>query len=332
MAKLAVIILNWNGLEMLKEYFPSVAEHTVGADVQLIVADNGSDDGSVAWLRERWPEVRLMEFERNYGYAEGYNRAIARTDAEYVLLLNSDVRVGEGWWQPLLEFMETHKDAGALQPKILSAREPEKFEYAGAAGGLLDKLGYPYCRGRVLDDIEADCGQYDDMAAEVAWASGAALLARKSAYEQVGGLDPLFFAHMEEIDLCWRMQAAGFKIYAVPFSKVWHYGGGSLSYGNPRKTYLNFRNNLLLLHKNMPRQAGRNLLFRRRLVDTLAFGLFLVKGQLADARAVIKAHVDFRKMKRQYDDLPEVNIMEQLPGTNCYIFLRHYLHRNKKKK
>ena len=328
--KLAVIILNWNGLNILKEFLPKVAETTRGDAVDLIVADNGSDDGSAQWVAENYPDIKLLRFSENFGFSEGYNRAIRATAYPYTLLLNSDVATPEGWWQPLLDFMEKNPDVGAAQPKIMSYRQPEKFEYAGAAGGLIDRLGYPYCRGRVFDSIETDHGQYDSAPADIAWASGAALMVRSALYIKLGGLDPKFFAHMEEIDLCCRIHGAGYRVCVVPGSKVFHLGGGSLPYGNPRKTYLNFRNNLLLLHKNLPRGRGRFILFTRRLADTLAFGLFLVKGQWDDARAVLKAHRDFRHMRRQYNSLPHRDTMRSLPGADRFIVLSHFLKRKKK--
>ncbi|MDE6298133.1 MAG: glycosyltransferase family 2 protein, partial [Muribaculaceae bacterium] len=236
---LGVIILNWNGLQLLKEFLPTAAKYTRGDDVQLVVADNGSTDGSADWVRSNFPEVRVMEFTENLGFAGGYNKAILESDYDYVVLLNSDVEVTEGWWQPLLKYMESNPEAGALQPKIRSYRNRDYFEYAGAAGGFLDRLGYPYCRGRVLGKIEKDEGQYDGKPAEVTWASGAALMVRVKAYREVGGLDERFFAHMEEIDLCCRMIAAGYKVMALSDSVVFHVGGASLEQGNPKKTYLN---------------------------------------------------------------------------------------------
>ena len=323
--KLSVIILNWNGERLLREFLPSVVRNTSGDEVEVIVADNGSTDDSLRVLREEFPGVRTIVFDNNYGFSGGYNRAIREVDSEFVVLLNSDVSTPEGWWQPLLRFMEDNPDVGACQPKIMSYREPEMFEYAGAAGGLLDSLGYPYCRGRLFDRIEKDCGQYDDGPAEIAWASGAALTVRRDAYLATGGLDELFFAHMEEIDLCCRMHNAGYRVCVVPESKVYHLGGASLAQGNPKKTYLNFRNNLLLLHKNLPRRRGRKVLFRRRLMDTLAFFMFVAKLDFGNARAVLKAHGDFRKMRSHYTSLPERDILSTLPGAERTIVFDRYL-------
>lgn len=320
--KLAVAILNWNGRKVMEQFLPSVVEHTRGEGVEVVVADNGSTDDSVAWLKANYPEVRLLEFKENHGFAGGYNRVVSALDAEYVVLLNSDVEVTSGWWQPLLSLMESAPEAGAVQPKIRSFRNKALFEHAGAAGGLLDRLGYPYCHGRILSKVEADEGQYDSpRPVEVAWASGAALMVRRSAFLEAGGLDEAFFAHMEEIDLCWRLRLRGYKVLALTDSVVYHLGGGALPYGNPQKTYLNFRNNLLMLHKNLPRKQGRRLLFVRRLADTAAFFFFLLKGQLKDARAVVRAHGDFRKMRRQYSDFPDVNLLKTMPGADRSIFL-----------
>lgn len=298
--RLAVIILNWNGVGLLRQFIPSASRFTSGEDVDLIVADNGSTDESVAWLKENHPEVKILELPENYGFAEGYNRAIEATAYPYTLLLNSDVEVTDGWWQPLLKFMEEHPDVGALQPKIKSFAHPDSFEYAGAAGGYLDKLGYPYCRGRLFDIVEKDEGQYDGEPVDVTWASGAALLVRTDLYRKLGGLDARFFAHMEEIDLCCRMIAAGKRVVALMDSEVFHVGGASLNQGNPKKTYLNFRNNLLLLHKNLPAPKRGRILFFRRLMDTLAFGMYVAKFDFANARAILRAHNDFRRMRKEY--------------------------------
>ena len=330
MKKLAVIILNWNGVSLLKEFLPTAARHTSGSDVDLIVADNGSTDDSVGWIRENLPGIEVIGLDKNYGFAEGYNRAISATRYPFTILLNSDVMVGEGWWQPLLRFMEKNPDVGAAQPKIKSFRDPSSFEYAGAAGGYLDRLGYPYCRGRLFDSIEKDNGQYDGPPADVCWASGAALIVNTELYLNLGGLDPKFFAHMEEIDLCCRMHAAGYKVCALTDCEVLHVGGASLSQGNPRKTYLNFRNNLLLLHKNLPRRKGRKVLVLRRLADTLAFFMYLAKLDLPNARAILKAHRDFRKMRREYTDFPDRDTLSSLPGSDRNIIIDHFLLRKKK--
>lgn len=330
MKQLAVIILNWNGRKLMEKYLPSVARHTCGDEVEVIVADNGSSDDSVAWLRENYPSLRVLELGENYGFAEGYNKAVAQTRFPYTLLLNSDVEVEEGWWQPLLAFMQANPRAGAVQPKIMSLTDRRKFEYAGAAGGYLDRLGYPYCRGRLFDSIEEDLGQYDGSAVEVCWASGAALLVRTELYERCGGLDPGFFAHMEEIDLCCRIWNMGYKVYACSDSKIYHLGGGSLHQGDPKKTYLNFRNNLLLLHKNLPEKTGKRRLILRRLADTLAWLMFMVKGDFANAGSVLRAHRDFRRMKKSYRSFPDADVLRTLPGYRRWIVIDRYLLGKKK--
>lgn len=331
MKKLAVIILNWNGLKLLQEFVPGVAATTIGPDVDLIVADNGSSDDSCAWLAANYPQVRLLRLPENYGFAGGYNRALEQTGYPLTVLLNSDVRTTPGWAETLLGYMDAHLDVGACQPKIRSHRQPEKFEYAGAAGGLIDALGYPYCHGRLFDCVEADHGQYDLPAdRDVAWASGAALMVRTELYLRLGGLDEAFFAHMEEIDLCLRIRRAGYRVTAVPAATVYHVGGASLDASDPRKTYLNFRNNLLLLHKNLPPRKARPLLFRRRLLDTLSWAMFLAKGRFGHAAAVLRAHRDFRRMRRAYTDLPATDIFPTLPGTDRHIVRDRFLLRKTK--
>ncbi|MCM1319609.1 MAG: glycosyltransferase family 2 protein [Muribaculaceae bacterium] len=329
MKECAVIILNWNGKELLKQFLPSAAQYTISDRADLIVADNGSTDGSIEWIHANCPQVKTLSFKENYGFAGGYNRAIEQTRYPLTLLLNSDVEVTEGWLTPLLDYMSAHPDCGALQPKIRSFKHKEMFEYAGAAGGYLDKNGYPYCRGRLFDVVEKDEGQYDTPT-EVAWASGAALLVRTPAYLQVGGLDEKFFAHMEEIDLCLRIRAMGLKVMCVPTSVVYHVGGASLAQGNPKKTYLNFRNNLLLLHKNLPRTRRGKRLFIRRLYDSLAWGMFMLKGDIKNANAILKAHSDFRKMRKSYTTEPPCDVLASLPGSNRNVIIDHYLKRKKK--
>lgn len=331
MKKAGVIILNWNGEKLLREFLGTVARTTVSDRADLIVADNGSTDGSVEYVRRQHPDVKLLRFEQNYGFAKGYNKAIELTGYEYTVLLNSDVETSEGWLEPLLAYMESTPGAGAAQPKILSWKERDRFEYAGAAGGYLDVNGYPWCRGRLFESLERDEGQYDSPdPAPVAWASGACLIVRTAAYRSVGGLDENFFAHMEEIDLCCRLHAAGWDVAAITASKVWHVGGASLAQGNPRKVYLNFRNNLLLLHKNLPRRRGRRVLLRRRLYDTLAWAMMMAKADFKGAGAILRAHRDFRRMRRLYTVLPERDTLSTLPGARRNIIIDHYLKRQKK--
>ncbi len=322
----AVIILNWNGDRLLREYLPSVIANTDPAVGRVIVADNGSTDTSVATLKELFPEVELMLFPENYGFAEGYNKALALAAQQgyrYTVLLNSDVKPAPGWLSPLVEWMDTHPDCGACQPKILSYSEPDKFEYAGASGGFIDRNGYPFCRGRIFSDVETDTGQYDDPR-EIFWATGAALMVPTQLYLDAGGLDAGFFAHMEEIDLCWRIHLMGKQIWVVPASAVYHLGGGSLPASNPRKTYLNFRNNLLLLHKNLPEKDLRGTLLRRRLLDTLAWAKFAATLDFANASAVWRAHRDFAQMRKAYTAHPAENLLRR-PMQRRNILTDYYL-------
>lgn len=331
--KVAVIVLNWNGEDLLRRYLPSVVEHTPRHEADVIVADNGSGDGSPEMLQREFPTVRVIRFDENYGFAEGYNRAIAEAGYEYTVLLNSDAEVTRGWLTPLLDCMEADPTIGACQPKIRSVRRPEEFEYAGAAGGFLDRHGYPYCRGRIFDTVETDRGQYDSLEpTDVMWASGAALMVRTAVYQEVGGLDPAFFAHMEEIDLCWRMWLAGYRVVAVTGSVVRHYGGASLSASDPRKTYLNFRNNLLMMHKNLPARVRGRRLFVRRLLDTAALLKFIASGDFGDAKAVWRAHRDFRTMRRSMPTAPEgvPDLLRQAPDTGISILAAYYLRGRKR--
>jgi len=327
MKKVAVIILNWNGAALLRRYLPTVIAGTDDAIADVIVADNGSTDESLTVLQEEFPGVKVLKFDENYGFAQGYNLAIEQTMYSYTVLLNSDIRTPQGWLNPLLDYMEVHPQVGAVMPKLLQDREDgkEMYEYAGAAGGYIDCHGYPYCRGRIFEYVEDDHGQYDGEPRSVFWASGACLMVRSQLYKDTGGLDKDFFAHMEEIDLCWRIRLAGNDLMIVPSSHVYHLGGGSLPQGNPRKTYLNFRNNLLLLHKNLPRDEGKRLLFIRRLMDTLAFGMALAKFHFGDAKAIIRAHRDFRRMRSHYTSQPAVNLLRELPEERVNIVTAHYL-------
>lgn len=246
MCRLSVVILNWNGRKHLERYLPSVVEHTSG-DAEVVIADNGSMDDSLAWLRINYPNVRVIQLDRNYGFAGGYNRALSEIDSEYCLLLNSDVEVTEGWWQPLVEVLDRERDVAVVAPKICADSDHTMFEYAGASGGFIDYLGYPFCRGRILSAVERDEGQYDD-ACDIFWASGAAMCCRRDVFFAMGGFDDDFFAHMEEIDLQWRIQLAGWRIRVEPRSKVYHLGGGTLPQSS-MKIYLNHRNNLAMLYK-----------------------------------------------------------------------------------
>ena len=292
--KIAIVILNWNGRKMLEQYLPSVLKYSLEEAV-VVVADNGSSDDSLAFLAEYSPDVHTIVLEENYGFAEGYNRALQQVEADYFVLLNSDVEVTENWLKPLVEYMDSHTEVAACQPKLLSWTDKNKFEYAGAAGGFIDRYGYPYCRGRIFDKIEADEGQYDSPMF-VHWATGACLMIRSKDYWQAGGLDGRFFAHQEEIDLCWRLRLMGRKIACLPDSVVYHLGGGTLPKGNPRKTFLNFRNNLTMLYKCLPDNELRRVMRLRWWLDYLAAWQTLVLGgNWADFKAIFKARRAFKQ-------------------------------------
>lgn len=320
----AVIILNWNGANLIKDFLHSVLINTNKEIADVIVADNGSTDKSLMILEDEFPEAKVIRFSENHGFAEGYNLAVAECNYKYTVLLNSDVATPAGWLEPLYEYCEAHPEVGACQPKILSHTFRSYFEYAGAAGGFIDKNGYPFCRGRIFNNVEEDNGQYEDII-DIFWASGAAFFVRTDVYMQAGGLDKKFFAHMEEIDLCWRIHLLGYKIKVIPQSVIYHLGGGSLPASNPRKTYLNFRNNLLLLYKNLPKNEGKKLLIKRRLYDTLAFMVFIAKFDFANASAILKAHRDYRKMKQNYTPTAKDNLLKTFPETKRNIIADFYL-------
>lgn len=307
MKKVSVVILNWNGAGMLRKFLPGVVEHSQGEGVEICVADNASTDDSRELLRKEFPGVRLIELAVNYGFAEGYNRAFQQVEAEYVVLLNSDVEVTPGWLLPLCTYMDAHPETAACQPKLRSERNKECFEYAGAAGGYLDIYGYPFCRGRIFDVVEEDKGQYDSVAS-VFWASGAALFIRLKDYREVGGLDGRFFAHMEEIDLCWRLGSRGRGLVCVPQSVVYHVGAATLKKESPRKTFLNFRNNLLMLYKNLPEAELKRVLRIRGLLDIVAMVVFFLKGEKDNAKAVIQARKEFKQLRPSFLASREENL------------------------
>jgi GT2 family glycosyltransferase len=285
--RVAVVILAWNGKNFLEKFLPSVVASTY-ANLEICVADNHSTDGSADYIRQHWPKLKLICPERNEGFAAGYNHALAQVKADYFVLLNQDVEVVPGWIEPIIALMEKDSLIAAAQPKLLDFRQKEKFEYAGGAGGFIDRWGYPFCRGRLFDTTEKDTGQYNDTR-EIFWATGAALFIRAGLFKSFGGFDGDFFAHMEEIDLCWRLKNAGYKIFCVCESAVFHVGGGSLPMGNPRKTFLNFRNNLILILKNM---TAVELFWRFPLrlgLDQLAAIRALVGGNTADFFVILKA-------------------------------------------
>lgn len=289
MSQVAVVILNWNGISFLKRFLPSVVEHTNAELADIYVADNGSTDDSLTWLRQNYAQVKIIRLDRNWGFAEGYNLSLKQISSQYYLLLNSDVEVTEHWLDPLVALMESEPTVAACMPKIKSASERSLFEYAGAAGGYIDKWGYPFCRGRIFYHIEPDNGQYDN-SVEIFWASGACLLIRSELYFAAGGLDSFFFAHMEEIDLCWRLKNLGHRIRFVHESQVFHLGGGTLPKKNHRKTYLNFRNNIILLVKNLPSGRVFKTLVVRFILDLVAAGYFLIKLDPGESFAVVKAY------------------------------------------
>ena len=290
MNKVAVVILNWNGQKFLEQFLPSVVNHSDNA--RIIVADNNSTDNSIPFLKEHYPTVELIELDHNFGFAGGYNNALKQVDSEYYVLLNSDVEVSKNWLTPMIELLDSDQSIAACQPKIKDYNNKECFEYAGASGGFIDKYGYPFCRGRIFDSLEKDNNQYDNIE-EIFWASGASLFIRAKDYNNIGGLDEFFFAHMEEIDLCWRLKNQGKKIMVCPSSTVYHVGGGTLNKVNPHKTFLNFRNSLLTLHKNAPQKERFSIIFIRLLLDGLAGLKFIISGKPSHTWAIIRAHFSF---------------------------------------
>ena len=294
MLKTAVVILNWNGKKFLEQFLPILIKNTSDPDTEIIIADNDSKDDSIDFLNKNYPTLRQIILDKNYGYTGGYNRALKQIGAEYFVLLNSDIEVTENWLTPLISMMDSDKTIAACQPKILSFDNKNNFEYAGAAGGFIDKYAYPFCRGRILNTIESDEGQYND-SRDIFWATGASLMIRADLYNNLGGLDDDFFAHMEEIDLCWQLKNMGYRIVYNPNSVIYHVGGGTLPNNSPFKLYLNFRNNLFLLYKNLPKGKLFRVLFSRMILDGLSAITFLLKLSFKDFNAVLKAHFHFYK-------------------------------------
>ena len=312
MLKTAIVILNYNTRDYLRQFLPGLIESCKGLDAEVIVADNASADGSAEMMKAEFPEVRLITLQENFGFTGGYNRALQMVEAEYYVLINSDVEVPSHWLGRLQDWMDTHPECGACGPKLLSFKERDTFEYAGAAGGLIDSFGYPFCRGRIMQKLEKDHGQYDSPT-DVLWCSGACLMVRSSVWKALGGLDDRFFAHMEEIDLCWRMQLRGWKVTVVPESYVYHIGGGTLSNESPFKLRLNFRNNLLLLENNLPATLGSRFRARVRILarmclDGLSAMTYLLRGKWSFFKAVVQAHREYRKMRRPGEILPERHV------------------------
>ena len=295
--KTAVVLLNWNGEKFLEKFLPSIIKNTPKA--RIVVADNGSTDNSINFLKENYPEVELVLLEKNYGFAGGYNRALEKINAEYFVLLNTDVEVTDNWLDPLIKLLDNNKNTVACMPKIRAYHAKQKFEYAGACGGFIDKWGYPFCRGRILDDVETDEGQYNDPIS-VFWATGACLAIRADVFKKVDGFDEDFFAHMEEIDLCWRLKNLGYQIAVEPKSLVYHVGGGTLPKTSPRKLYLNYRNNLLMMYKNLSSQKLFTHIFIRMSLDGISALMYLFKFQFSSFKAVFKAHLTFYKMLKKF--------------------------------
>ncbi len=278
---------------MLERFLPSVAAHTTG-EAEVVIADNGSTDDSIAFLEKEYPQLRIIRMDKNYGFAEGYNRALAQIEADYYVLLNDDVEVTEGWIEPVIAQMEQNSKTAICQPKLLMFDQRDTFEYAGGAGGFIDKYGYPFCRGRLFTTLEKDHGQYDD-ACEIFWASGAAMFVKAKVWKELGGLDGEFFAHMEEIDFCWRAKNAGYRVEYCPSSTIYHVGGGTLPKSNPRKTFLNFRNNMALLYKNLPQKRLAWVMVLRVVLDYVAAFKFLLERKPQEFKAVVDAHKAFYK-------------------------------------
>ncbi len=295
--KIAVVILNWNGEVLLERFLPSVIQYSSNAE--LYVADNASTDGSIAFLKEHYPSIHIIQNKVNGGFAEGYNEALKHVDADIYCLLNSDVEVTEGWINPIVNAFETLPGAAIIQPKILDLLKKDHFEYAGAAGGFIDQLGYPFCRGRIFQSLEKDIGQYDDTK-EIFWATGACMFVKKSIFESLGGFDTDYFAHQEEVDFCWRAKNQGHKAYYISSCTVYHLGGSTLSNMNPKKTYLNFRNSLFSITKNLPRRKAFIIIFIRLLLDGIAATRFVFQFRFKHCFAVLRAHLSF------YRQLPKM--------------------------
>jgi GT2 family glycosyltransferase len=334
MDKVAVVILNYNGKNYLERFLPSVVSNSSGA--RLYIADNNSTDDSIPFLEQHYPQIDIIRISSNNGYSKGYNIALRSIQAEYYILLNSDVEVTPGWIEPVIAIMESDEQIAACQPKIKSYHNKKAFEYAGAAGGFIDRLGYPFCRGRIFNSIEEDHGQYDDNC-EIFWASGACLFIKVPLFHKIGGFDEDFFAHMEEIDLCWKLKNQGYKIYYAGQSTVYHVGGGTLSKTSPHKTYLNFRNNLSLLYQNLPSNKLFAVIFSRLLLDGVAGIRFLFSGSMAHFFAILRAHfsiyANFKKLKtkRKYNISKKKKGMEDLKGIYAgSIVFDHFILRIKK--
>ncbi len=325
--RIAVVILNWNGAELLKQFLPSVIQFSANDFTDVVVADNGSTDESLSLLNREFPEVKIINLKQNFGFARGYNEALKQIEADYFVILNSDVEVTAGWLEAPIQLMEADSVVAAVQPKIRSYQQKTHFEYAGAAGGFIDRFGYPFCRGRIFNEVEADRGQYDKPV-DIFWATGACMFIRARLFHEAGGFDADFWAHMEEIDLCWRLKNRGYRIVFTPESTVYHLGGGSLSYDNPQKLFLNFRNNLWLLYKNLPGNRMFYVLFIRMILDMVAAFKLLTELNIHGIRSVLKAHFHFyrslpalqRKRKLAQQQAHFGNTSEKLPQSIVFQF------------
>ncbi|MDR3060007.1 MAG: glycosyltransferase family 2 protein [Prevotella sp.] len=311
MKKIAVVILNWNGRKLLEEFLPSVIRYSTHPDINIVVADNGSTDDSLTFLETVYPQVTRIVLLQNYGFADGYNRALKQVESDYYVILNSDVEVTENWLLPAIDFLDNNEDVVAVQPKILAQRNKDYFEYAGASGGFLDKYGYPFCRGRIFQKVEQDKGQYD-APLDILWATGACLIIRSREFFDAGGFDSSFFAHMEEIDLCWRLNNRGWRIVCLPSLVVYHVGAATLKKENPRKTFLNFRNNLIMLYKNLPQEHLKRVMTIRLILDYIAAIQFTLTGKYANAKEVIRAHKDFYDNRREYRSVRQGNLKKMV--------------------
>lgn len=326
MPSLAIVILNWNGKQLLERFLPSVTAYSKGA--QLIVADNASTDDSVAFLREHYPGVRIIENAENFGFAGGYNEALKEVDADLFCLLNSDVEVTEGWVAPVLDLFTRNADIGIVQPKIKDLKRPGFFEYAGAAGGFLDRFGYPFCRGRIFQSLEEDRGQYDDIR-EIFWATGACMFIRQEVFRELGGFDPDYFAHQEEVDLCWRARNHGYRVYYTGKSEVFHMGGSTLNNMNPKKTFLNFRNSLYSITKNLPRKKAFPIVLSRLLLDGVAALRFVFQLKLKHAWAILRAHLSYyRHIARMLSKREKIRFVEKYYATTSIVW-SYYVRRIK---
>lgn len=329
-----VLVLNYNGVDFIKRFCQSWIDF-LPSNTELVIADNASSDESIFYLKTTFPKVRLILLAENHGFAQGYNIAMEQVDTPYCILLNSDIEIKSNWVEPLIELLERDKNIAAIQPKILDQKSPDHFEYAGAAGGFVDKLYYPFCRGRLFQTVEKDTSQYQE-STEIFWASGAAIALRTQEFLDIGGFDIDFFAHMEEIDLCWRFKSLGKKIMYQPASSVYHVGGGTLSYASSRKTFLNFRNSLLMILKNEAPSRVFHIIFRRMILDGVAALSFLLKGQVGAFFAVFKAHIAFyglfgkyRKKRKQIQSL--ANASPNNTGRISKSILTHYYLKGQKK-